>query len=165
MILFYILLSILAIYLFFKIKKHIDTKKYNSIRTNHPCVFDEKLTQEQFKNIVCITTAHIKRIVSVQVTLAEIECTVRSQSGESEWSFSLDFNDWGHVSGNYWIWSENSDSSLPNSLGKMIQDKIKNHFEDSTPNKKTNNFFCMYCGTKIPSLDAKFCPRCGKSTR
>lgn len=49
---------------------------------------------------------------------------VLSQSGISEWEFELDFNDYGKITGSYWIYSDNYDSMIPKALGNSIQEEI-----------------------------------------
>ena len=50
--------------------------------------------------------------------------TVYSQSRITTWSFTLDFNDYGHITGRYWRWQENYDSSIPDRIGDTISETI-----------------------------------------
>lgn len=42
----------------------------------------------------------------------------------SDWEFNVDFNDWGHITGTRWIWSENGDSTIPAHYGKLMASEI-----------------------------------------
>lgn len=55
---------------------------------------------------------------------AKVYGSVRSQSGLTEWDFTIDFNDYGKISGAYWLWSENEDSLIPEYIAKEMQKKI-----------------------------------------
>ncbi|MGX7151863.1 MULTISPECIES: hypothetical protein [Enterococcus] len=50
----------------------------------------------------------------------EIKCNVKSNSGLSDWNFSGDFYDHGNLTGKYWIYSDNNDSTIP----KVFMDNI-----------------------------------------
>jgi len=59
---------------------------------------------------------------------------VESQSGISTWKFTVDFNDYGKITGRYWIKSENKDSTIPNRIGDMISNQLLQFI-----NKDNNN--------------------------
>lgn len=50
--------------------------------------------------------------------------TVRSQSGISDWSFTIDFNDFGRITGSYWLSSDNRDSEIPSTIAKRMKSDI-----------------------------------------
>ena len=54
-----------------------------------------------------------------------------SQSGISEWDFELDFNDYGKITGTYWISSDNYDSMIPETLGNLIQKAISDVYNQN----------------------------------
>ncbi len=56
---------------------------------------------------------------------------VESQSGLSEWSFTIDFNDYGHITGEYWITTDNDDSIIPERVAGRIREAILNIKIDS----------------------------------
>lgn len=93
-------------------------------RRETPCDFSEGVSEEDLKNIAQEARRGIKRIVSIDVDGPVVQGVVRSQSGISTWSFSIDFNDWGHITGRYWISSENSDSAIPKAIAGRIEDAI-----------------------------------------
>ena len=66
----------------------------------------------------------VKRVKSATVSDAVIRCVAESQSGHSEWEFSVDFNDWGHITGKRWTWSENTESNIPDIFGRILSEHI-----------------------------------------
>ncbi len=42
----------------------------------------------------------------------------------------MDFNNWGHITGTYWTWSENSDSNISNHFGDTVSELISNILTD-----------------------------------
>ena len=63
--------------------------------------------------------------IEVSISGPIVKGTVESQSGLSKWNFTVDFNNYGRISGKYWVKSENKDSSIP----KHIAEKIKSEIE------------------------------------
>lgn len=69
--------------------------------------------------IVEAAKAKLSRIKSAEVTGFVVDLEVKSMSGISIWFATVDFNDFGHLTGWYKAWSENDDSgSLTHSLVK-----------------------------------------------
>ena len=73
----------------------------NAKRRGMPCFFNDGLSSCAFEEIAERAGSKIKRIKSVTVRGAVIYCSVESQTGYTDWDFSVDFNDWGHVTGTY----------------------------------------------------------------
>ena len=93
-------------------------------RRDTPCLFNDGITREEFSEAVDEAAKPLKRLQSYIVVETTVHGTVISQSGQSEWTFSVDFNDYGHISGKYWIRTENNDSNLPECFAKNIQSNI-----------------------------------------
>lgn len=72
----------------------------------------------------------IKRVKSVSVRSAVIYRNVESQTGYSDWDFSVDFDNWGHVTGTYWTQTDNDDSSIPHHYGQMVSGWIHDFYRD-----------------------------------
>jgi len=43
----------------------------------------------------------------------------------SEWNFKVDFNDYGHLTGQYWLTSDNDDSNIPSHVADNISSMIR----------------------------------------
>jgi len=118
----------------FVIKGIVDTKKEkreNERRRSNTVIFDDVLTEELFEEIVKLCVKKINRIIDYEIDNGIVYATVRSQSGLTAWDFQLDFNDYGEISGTYWITSDNDDSEIPNYLGDMIQYLISDLYNDN----------------------------------
>lgn len=95
-------------------------------RKNTPCIFGNTLTRDDFTEISNSVCKSIKRVTEFTIDAPIIQGTVRSQSGISEWKFKIDFNDYGNVSGKYWIETDNSDSDIPSVIAERIKEVILN---------------------------------------
>ena len=109
-----------------------DVNKYNvrqryieERRKNTPCKFNHGITFEEFSHIAHKTKKRIERIKNITICEAIIYCVVESQTGCSEWEFSVDYNNWGHITGTYWKNTENVDSNIPKHFGDMVSSEIK----------------------------------------
>lgn len=89
-------------------------------RKSTPCLFVDGISRDEFKVIAKQAGRSIKRLKNVTVKGPVVYGTVKSQSGLSEWDFSIDFNDYGHITGTYWISADNDDSSIPDHLAGNI---------------------------------------------
>ena len=81
------------------------------------------ITIEEFKLIVEDIAKHIKRL-QVTIDNMRVNGIVRAQSGISIWKFWLDFNDCGYITGRYTKHTENSDSNIPDGVGRQIQERL-----------------------------------------
>ena len=109
-------------------------------RTSKPCTFSDGISREQFEEIVKKSGKHIKRIANLSVDGTTVYGTVRAQSGLSEWNFRIDFNDYGHLTGEYWLFSDNDDSNIPKRVADNINLMVKEFpegFEKGFSNTKT----------------------------
>lgn len=94
-------------------------------RRETPCHFNEGISESDFCEIAGSAKKGVSRIRSIHVNGPTVCGVVRSQSGISEWRFELDFNDWGHITGQYWVRSENSDSQIPRLVGDRMKEEIE----------------------------------------
>ena len=99
-------------------------RNVNQIRRQMPCLFIDNLSPTLLKSLASEVASKITRIKNVSVHGAVIYATVESQTGLSDWEFNIDFNNWGHIDGTYWTYSENNDSSIPKHFGKTLSGKI-----------------------------------------
>lgn len=102
-----------------KLKKAIATEKR---RQNTPFCYPDYLTQEQFEEIAKVSIKPMKKkFANYGVVDGKFYGTVISQSGISEWDFVVDFNDFGKLTGEYWLQSENEDSTIPRRVAETIR--------------------------------------------
>lgn len=133
-------------------------------RKSIQCYFDDGITEEEFIEMVKQVEKKIKRIKKLKLDGAVVYGKVRSNSGISEWNFNVDFNDYGHLSGKYWIYSDNDDSDIPRYVAETLSSAIKNYSSSSTcyeNNFESGTKYCTYCGEKITTENAKYCSYCG----
>lgn len=93
-------------------------------RRSYHVSFDKEISFNEFKNMVYFCSNPIQRL-NVKISGPIIYGKVLSQSGNNVWKFELDFNDYGNITGKYWITSDNPDSEIPNNLGYKISQIIK----------------------------------------
>lgn len=97
-------------------------------RRTTPYYFDEGITEDNFKNIVLQAGRHIKRVEELTSDGLIVSGSFRSQSGLTSCDFEIDFNDYGHITGRYWISSENPESSIPKHIAQNICDLLQPFF-------------------------------------
>ncbi|MGI6688649.1 MAG: hypothetical protein ACOX6Y_09990 [Christensenellales bacterium] len=105
-------------------KEAKQAKEEEEQRRNTPCFFSDGISEEEFEQLVRKSAKRIKRVEDVSIDGTYVYVTVRTQSGVGTWNFSLDFNDYGHITGTYWRKSDNHDSKIPEALGNMIQEAL-----------------------------------------
>lgn len=108
-----------------KTRVEIETRRSHRVR------FKDNLTIDDFYEIVESRCKLVKRIDKVDINNGLISVDVLSQSGISRWSFEIDFNDYGSITGRYWLESENKDSNIPKNIAKSIANSIKNKLGDN----------------------------------
>ena len=128
-------------------------------RVSTPFAYNDGFSREEFEQIVKSAGKKIKRISEVSVDGLIVYCTVQSQSGISEWYFKVDFNDYGHFTGKYWLSSDNTESSIPQKMATLISDGIQDL--QNVPHTSSKNVLkaCPYCGRGI-AVDASWCQYC-----
>lgn len=146
----------------FRDQKRGGQNRSNQNRSDIPCDLSEGITEDDLLKMAMRARRGIKRPISVDVNGPMVFGTVRSQSGISEWDFSVDFNDWGHITGSYWIDSENDNSSIPRLIADRISDSISDRLTEIEEEKQTSPFaYCPECGSEVFDADARFCNKCG----
>ena len=159
-----------------KIKRSIDEENR---RKNTVCHFDEGISKEEFYAMVKYGGKGIRRIINLYADGPVVHGTVRSQSGISDWSFKIDFNDYGKLTGTYWLSRDNSDSNIPEIVAERIAKQIKDYpaytdnlFSDELYHGEIQEelhgrvgAYCPYCGKQNQYDDARFCVYCGMRFR
>lgn len=93
--------------------------------------FEGILTEEQFQDMALEVSMVFPRIKAMSFTGAAIHATVESISGLSTWGFFADFNDYGMVTGSYWLDSENEESDIPYLFADALAEKIMAVLDES----------------------------------
>ena len=110
-------------------KEEKEKKAEEDRRKNTPCRFDGAISETNFHSIVKKAAKPIKRLKIMEIEGPVVYCSVKSTSGITTWEFTLDFNDYGEITGKCWCKTENKDSKIPAVLVEKIQDGI-NEFID-----------------------------------
>ncbi len=107
------------------LKEAQETKR----RRSSPLSFTDGLTQNEFIQIANETAKRTPRVAAVEVTGMTVDLRIRSQSGLSTWTAEVDFNDYGHLTGSYWLATGNSDSLIPKHFADELQAKIESRIK------------------------------------
>ncbi|MFK3677073.1 hypothetical protein ACI2IP_05045 [Microbacterium sp. NPDC090218] len=94
-------------------------------RKNAPLEFDDRLTEQDFVDIVNAAAARSPRVTQVDIAGLGTTIHVRSNSGLTNWKAKADFHDYGRPTGRYWLSSENSQSPIPKFFADAVQDDIR----------------------------------------
>lgn len=94
-------------------------------RRTSPLCFDDGLTQSEFIALARDIGKRTPRVADVAITGMSVTLFVRSNSGLSTWTAEIDFNDYGHLTGTYWLSTENADSLIPKHFAKALQAQIR----------------------------------------
>ena len=108
--------------------KHVEAKrKEEERRKNSVPIYSEGVTEEDMRRIIDDAAKWNKRLLSYEFDPNRllVTCKMRSNSGSTKWKFELDFNNFGHLDGTYWVTQENKDSPIPKSMAEDIADEIK----------------------------------------
>lgn len=153
----------------YEIPKYTEPSPQPDFRASTPFRFTDNFTSYDFEQIVRRVGKCIGRLTILSIDGPFVECLVLSSSGISEWEFQLDFNDYGRLTGNYWINTENESSSIPNRLGNLIREEILNRPAPSGNQRYQNTsqdrnwcLVCPYCGKQQTTSHTRFCVYCGK---
>lgn len=112
----------------------------------------------EFCHIVKQSARYIKRVNILPIDDAIVYGTVRSNSGLSEWNFTIDFNDYGHLTGKYWLQSDNEESDVPRVIAEKISALIRS-FPDGFKQSQSSSK-----GTEYDNSNATVTDSCGNET-
>ncbi|GAA2954415.1 hypothetical protein ACFO7V_02285 [Glutamicibacter bergerei] len=105
-------------------------------RRSFPPQFDDVLTEHDFNEVVQAVALRTPRVSECIVTGMTIALTVRSNSRLSIWRAEIDFNDYGRLTGAYWLNSENSDSPIPRYVAGLVQDAVEQRIDAAESENK-----------------------------
>ena len=101
-----------------------EAQETNRRRTT-PLSFDDGVTRSDFAEMVRDLAARTPRVADVAVSGMTATLSVRSNTGLSTWRAEIDFNDYGHLTGKYWLRSENQDSPIPEHYADLLSSEIQ----------------------------------------
>ncbi|RXR23727.1 hypothetical protein EQW78_10950 [Oerskovia turbata] len=93
-------------------------------RKSSPLQFDDGLAAQDFAHLASEVASRTPRVTKADVTGMTVGLVVRSNSGLTTWSAEIDFNDYGRLTGAYWLTSENDQSPIPTFFADALQDEI-----------------------------------------
>ena len=141
-------------------KREAEKKAYEKAARS----FRDDMTSKDFASVASKTGKRIRRIEAVSVKGHEITCEVSAQSGLSAWSFTVDFDSYGHLSSRYRLRSENEDSSIPGVFAERVAQQIRDwepiDADESEDERYMPTPYCPYCGSKV-GAKASYCSACG----
>ena len=99
-------------------------RKLVEFKRRYSRVTYDVISKDEFEKIVREEAAHFGRITNVQVGGVLIFGEVWSQSGKSTWEFQLDFNDFGKITGSWWLKRDKADCDIPVYFANRIQARL-----------------------------------------
>ena len=93
-------------------------------RKNTPCHFVDGISENAFSRIVKRSSKRFRRLKVTRIDGAVIYLEYYSQSGLSSYNAVIDFNDYGHITGRYWLENENEDSNLPTAFADYLSKQL-----------------------------------------
>lgn len=159
-----------------KIKHKIEEENQ---RKNTVCCFDKDISKEEFYVMVRRGGKGIWRIVDLYADGTMVYGIVQSKNGVSNWTFRLDFNDYGKLTGKYRIFADDKNSDIPKIIADRIARQIRSFpemadsdFDEEVYNEEIREEIreqaeacCPYCGKENYDDEAKFCMHCGNRFR
>ncbi|WP_158282883.1 DUF2510 domain-containing protein [Nocardioides silvaticus] len=93
-------------------------------RRNSYLHFSDGISQEEFVELAERIGLRLPRVSEVFVIGMTVVLDVDSNTGLTTWSAVVDFNDYGHLTGTYWLNSENDDSPIPDRFADLMQAEV-----------------------------------------
>ena len=100
-------------------------RKLEEERRATPPSYDDGVSEEEFEQIVLKAKKGIPRIKSAIISGFVVNIEVKSQSGISIWEATIDFNDFGHLTGWHRIWSDSDDSNIPEAFAREVLEGVR----------------------------------------
>ncbi|RSI83991.1 hypothetical protein D8855_03460 [Streptococcus mitis] len=105
-------------------QERLEKKQDEERRQSLSIQFPEFLNQEEFNRIIHEEANQIIRIKKIEINQALINFEVYSISRISTWFFTLDYNDYGSLTGKVRISRDNTDSSIPKNISLRISERL-----------------------------------------
>lgn len=152
----------------------------NSRRTDIPCSFKDGISAKEFESIVRKAAAGFQQIQNLRVDGTYVKGSVVGDGANDNCSFTIDFNDYGHVTGKYyWLRDGQPASDVPVRLAQQISQLIGSYAANkarlapgstgSTVYRRQDNDhygrFCPRCGRQNQYHNVKSCQYCGEDLK
>ena len=108
-------------------------KRENERRRQSPLSFDPRLTQHDFHSIVRDLAARTTRVKGATINGLVVSLDVSPISRLGSWTAEIDFNDYGHLTGRYWLVTATPDSAIPKNFAGMVGQEIARRTSNPTP--------------------------------
>lgn len=93
-------------------------------RKSSPLHFDDGLTARGFAELAEEVARRTTRVVRADVKGMTVDLLVRSNSGLTTWEAQVDFNDYGRLTGRYWLKSGNDQSPIPKFYADRLREEL-----------------------------------------
>ena len=142
-----------------------DDSEEEKLRKNTSFEFPDEMPEAKFQAIAMKTGRGYRQIAEIH-TEGPVVCG-EVLAGSSFWNFEIDFNDYGKLTGRYWVTSEDSFSDLPDKIAERISAEIQGFETSSEPETEQERIvnYCPCCGRWISEEGANFCTSCGTKLR
>ncbi|MEE3471739.1 MAG: PASTA domain-containing protein [Butyrivibrio hungatei] len=134
-------------------KRSAEQEAEEQRRKNTSCHYTDGISQALFEHMAHTVAKNIKRIKYIHIDGLTILCLVKTNSGLSKFGFEVDFNDYGHITGRYWLKSDNDESSIPNRFAETMKYMIINKEELFGEGDEDSNNFVDNIGSKRTSYE------------
>lgn len=94
-------------------------------RRESPCLFVDGISKERFSELAYEAAKETVRVRSLDINDMTVTIHVKSQSGLTTWDANIDYSDFGHLTGRYWLKTENDESLIPEYFAEVLKDKIE----------------------------------------
>ena len=98
----------------------VKSAKETAKRRATPVEWDPRFPREAFQDLVDRTAQRLPRVYASHTNGLIVTIHVKSNTGLTNWKAEVDFCDYGRLTGNYWITSENTQSPIPQALADAI---------------------------------------------
>ncbi len=105
-------------------QRKLEEEQKEFLRKGMKCSFELPITKSIFESLVLKVSESYNRL-TVNICDTTIHGTIRSVSGISFWNFSVDFNDFGIITGNYFaLECDNNESKIPATFCEELKKEI-----------------------------------------
>lgn len=115
------------------IRSAVKSAKETAKRRGTPVVWDTRFPNEAFQGFVNETTQRLPRVVETHVDGLIVTIHVKSNTGLTRWKAEVDFCDYGRLTGQHWISSENSQSPIPQALADAVVGEVRARYATQAP--------------------------------